>query len=102
MAAGLPVVTTAVGGLPEIVRDGVTGYLIPRGKDRSTIVAAFANRLARLLTSPMLRSTMGEAGRKTARADFSAQAAGSTMLNIYEKALAGAKPGPGLDSRRPE
>ncbi|OGR89186.1 MAG: hypothetical protein A2992_10025 [Elusimicrobia bacterium RIFCSPLOWO2_01_FULL_59_12] len=56
MAAGLPVVATQVGGMEELVTDGVDGYLVPL---RDT--AAAAGRLAALLQQPSLRETMGRA-----------------------------------------
>lgn len=59
MASGLPVVATAVGGLPELVTPGVTGALVPPGDD-----AAMAAELLRLLKDPVLRGTLGEAGRE--------------------------------------
>lgn len=64
MAAGLPVAATRVGGIPDLVEDGVTGYLVdpflaggPGGE------APFAERLARLLADPRLRERMGEQAR---------------------------------------
>ncbi len=58
MASRLPVVVTAVGGNPEIVRDGVEGLLVPRG-DAAAAAAAFV----RLLDDPVVAARMGEAGR---------------------------------------
>ncbi|MGH9264231.1 MAG: glycosyltransferase [Acidimicrobiales bacterium] len=61
MAAGLPVVASAVGGIPELVAEGVTGELFPVG-DRDLLAA----HLVRILRSPELRRRMGEAGRAAA------------------------------------
>ena len=61
MAAGLPVVATNVGGIPELVVPGVTGELFAPG-DR----AALATHLTRLLITPDLRSRMSEAARQAA------------------------------------
>ena len=58
MAARKPVVATAVGGNPELVRDGVTGYLVPPGDDPQ-----LAERLEQLLTNPALARRLGDAGR---------------------------------------
>ena len=58
MAAGLPVVVTAVGGNPEMVRDGVEGLLVPRGDEE-----AVASALLRLLDQPAVAESMGSAGR---------------------------------------
>jgi glycosyltransferase involved in cell wall biosynthesis len=66
MAAGLPVVSTAVGGCREIVLDGVTGFLIPP-QDES----ALAERLRALLDDRPAAERMGAAGRKRAETEFS-------------------------------
>ena len=88
MAAGLPVVATAVGGLPETVKEGVTGFLVKRGPDRAATAAALAGRLAEVLSDAALRDRMGAAGRDRVTEHFSSQAVGATMMNLYEKALA--------------
>lgn len=58
MASGLPVVATAVGGVPEVVRDGIDGLLCPAGD-----VAALTSALGRLAADPYLRSLLGGAAR---------------------------------------
>lgn len=88
MAAGLPVVATAVGGLAETVQDGVTGFLVKRTDDRAATAAALAGRLAGLLQDEAQRRRMGEAGRRRVLEDFSSEAAGSKMLGIYVEELA--------------
>jgi len=65
MAAALPVVAIDVGGIPEMVAEGETGFLVPA---RDT--AAFGERLARLASDPAMRGGMGLAGRARARAEF--------------------------------
>jgi glycosyltransferase involved in cell wall biosynthesis len=88
MAVGLPVVATAVGGLPETVLDTVTGYLVKRAPERAATAGALAGRLAEILLDPAVRQRMGEAGKRRVAEHFSSEAAGSTMLNIYARALA--------------
>ena len=61
MAAGLPVVASAVGGIPELVKEGVTGELFPVGDHR-----ALGEHLVRLLESPELRGRMGAAAQLAA------------------------------------
>jgi glycosyltransferase involved in cell wall biosynthesis len=61
MAAGLPVVATAVGGVPELVADRVTGILVPPGD-----VRALATALATLAADPQRRRELAEAGRAAA------------------------------------
>jgi glycosyltransferase involved in cell wall biosynthesis len=62
MAARLPVVATAVGGVPEIVEPGITGELVPPGDD-----AGLAERLVPLLMDPEARRRMGLAGADAVR-----------------------------------
>jgi len=66
MSCGLPVVATAVGGLPEAVRDGVTGRLVPAGRPE-----ALARAMSELVADPLLRGRMGRAGRRLAEEEFS-------------------------------
>lgn len=60
-----PVVATRVGGIPEVVEDGVNGYLVEPGD-----VDALRTRVARLMADPALRARMGEAGRARVEAAF--------------------------------
>lgn len=63
MACGLPVVATRVGGIPEVVRDGDNGWLVPAGDAR-----ALADVLPKLLDDADGRRKIGSAARKTAQA----------------------------------
>jgi glycosyltransferase involved in cell wall biosynthesis len=64
-AAGKPVVATRVGGIPEVVVDGQTGFLAEPGD-----AASLAERIQQLVDSPPLRTAMGERARERARAEF--------------------------------
>ena len=66
MAAGLPVVTTQVGGIGELVKDGASGFICPPG-DRN----ALTMRISQLLSDPDLCAKMGEIGQAKVAADFS-------------------------------
>lgn len=61
MAAGLPVVAADVGGVRELVEDGITGYVVP-----SDDIGAYAAAIERLASLPRLREDMGAAGREKA------------------------------------
>jgi N-acetyl-alpha-D-glucosaminyl L-malate synthase BshA len=65
---GKPVVAFRVGGIPEVVTDGETGFLHPFGD-----IAAMAASLDRLAATPSLARQMGEQGQRSARAQFSAE-----------------------------
>jgi glycosyltransferase involved in cell wall biosynthesis len=82
MAAGLPVVASAVGGVPELVEDGVTGVLVPPGDP-----AALAAALDRLLADPDLRRRMGAAGRARVRARFDLEAVRAAHLDLYARSM---------------
>lgn len=66
MAAGHPVIATNAGGSPEIVRNGVNGFLVPP-HDSGAVAAA----LMRLVVEPTLRQEYGDAARRTIATDFS-------------------------------
>ena len=65
MAAGVPVVSTQLSGIPELVRDGVTGLLVPERDP-----AALAGAMERLAINPGLGARLAEAGRRAVRDDF--------------------------------
>jgi glycosyltransferase involved in cell wall biosynthesis len=78
MAAGLPVIATAVGGIPAIVADGVSGVLVEPGSPASLIAA-----LERLAHDPELRARMGSAGAERHRRDWDAE----RMIDEYARVL---------------
>jgi glycosyltransferase involved in cell wall biosynthesis len=78
MAAGLPVVATRVGGLPELVEHGATGLLVAPADP-----SALALAIERLLQDPDLASAMGAAGRKRAAECFSVERMVSATSEIY-------------------
>jgi len=78
MAAGKPVVATAVGGTPEVVTEGDNGLLIPP-RD----AAALAGALERLLADPALAQRLGANARNHVRAHFSLDRLGREINEIY-------------------
>jgi glycosyltransferase involved in cell wall biosynthesis len=87
MAASRPVVVTAVGGNPEIVRDGVDGLLAPRG-DQAAIAAA----LLRILSDDDLARTLGASGAARVRDHYLLD---DTVKRYYSLYAAEARPAPG-------
>lgn len=79
MAAGRPVVASAVGGIPEIVVNQDTGLLVPPGN-----AAALADAMAALLTRPDRAQAMGLRGRERAREKFSIETAVLRHQQLYE------------------
>jgi glycosyltransferase involved in cell wall biosynthesis len=82
MARGLPVVATSVGGLPELIEDGRTGYLVPPSD-----VAALASRLRLLIVDSERRRRMGAAGWKRAREHFSVEHMVRQIASVYDALL---------------
>jgi glycosyltransferase involved in cell wall biosynthesis len=80
MAAGLPVLATPVGGIPEAVSDGVEGFLVAPGD-----VAALAARLAQLLQDDGLAQRMGAAARRKVETTFSSQAVLPHVEKMYQE-----------------
>ena len=82
MAAGLPIVTTDEGAIPDIVRDGENGYVCPIHDPESV-----ADALRKLLSDSELRKKMGECGRQRYQEEFTAEAFESRFIGILEKVL---------------
>ena len=82
MAAGLPVVATNVGGLPELVVDGQTGWLVP-ARDP----ASLADCLRRLIADAEKREAMGAAGRQRAQRDFPLSRMVEQIVAVYDGVL---------------
>jgi len=83
MAAGLPVVATAVGGVPELVQDGASGLLVPPGDE-----AALGSALRALATDPDRRAAMGRTGQRHARERFRVETMAEAYGRLYESLVA--------------
>lgn len=84
LGLGMPVVATAVGGVPELVIDQQTGLLVPP-ENVEAVVAA----LARLIEAPAFARQLGEAGAKHVRAHFSSAAMLDATEQLYARLLGG-------------
>ena len=82
LAGGRPVVATRVGGVPDVVRDGVDGFLVEPGD-----VDALAARLAELARDPELRERMGEQGRARVVPRYSVERLLDDVDRLYRSLL---------------
>jgi len=78
-ACALPVIGTRHGGIPEIIEDGVTGYLVEEGD-----VTMLAQRLADLLARPDLRVRLGAAGRKKMETTYDIRTRVAELERLYD------------------
>jgi glycosyltransferase involved in cell wall biosynthesis len=86
-AAGVPIVASRVGGIPEAVEDGVTGLLVPPGDP-----LALREAIGRLLADSALRRRFGEAGAQRIRRAFSVDTMVAGNLDLYRDLLSVAAP----------
>jgi glycosyltransferase involved in cell wall biosynthesis len=84
MASGLPVVSTAVGGVPDLVESGQHGILVPPGEP-----AALARAMEFLCRNPETRRSMGAAARERASREFSLEQMVEAYDALYRTAIAG-------------
>lgn len=96
MSYGLPVVTTAQGGIVDLVIDGKTGIYVPPGAP-----GPLADALSRLIVSATLRTGMGEAGRRRFDESFSEHVFRARLTDVLRDALAAASQAPSLTMGRP-
>jgi glycosyltransferase involved in cell wall biosynthesis len=81
-AAGLPVVATRVGGVPECVTDGETGVLVAPDDEQG-----LADAVVALVRDPALRRRMGEAGRARVLARYSLASVAASYLELYQRSV---------------
>jgi glycosyltransferase involved in cell wall biosynthesis len=79
-ACYLPIVASNVGGIPEVVENGVSGILVPPGDDK-----ALAKSILNLLDSPDLQLSMGQAGRRIATNCFSSKILSEKIAHLYQR-----------------
>jgi glycosyltransferase involved in cell wall biosynthesis len=82
LAGGRPVVATRVGGVPDVVRDGVDGFLVEAGATDD-----LADRLARLAADPELRERMGAAGRERVVSRYAVSRLVDDVDRLYQSLL---------------
>jgi glycosyltransferase involved in cell wall biosynthesis len=96
MAAGVPVIATRIAGVPELVEDGVSGFLVAPGEPR-----AIAEKAALLLDDTELRNRLGEAGREKVVREFNIATEAQRLCRIMTSAL-GARVAPQVTAAEAE
>ena len=81
MAMGMPVVSTWHSGIPELVEDGVSGFLVPERDD-----LALADRICQLIDRPDAWPAMGAAGRTRVERDYDIRQLNRELVDLYEQA----------------
>ena len=79
MFVGKPAVAADIGGIPEVVKDGYNGYLVPAGNS-----GRLADGILKLIRDPELRKAMGDRGRELANGHFTADAMARNIEELYE------------------
>ena len=82
MAMGLPVIGTLHGGIPELVEEGISGFLVPERDPE-----AIAEKLSYLIAHPEIWSQMGEAGRTRVEANYDMNKLNDELVAIYQQLL---------------
>ena len=81
-SCAIPVIASKVGGLPEVVVDGKTGYLVPPGD-----ASAIASKIIKLIEEPSLRQQLGKEGRRFVLENYEWNSCAKKMEEIYERIL---------------
>lgn len=82
LACGIPTVAFSVGGIPDVVRDGVTGTLVPVGD-----VRALRSAIANLLNDPERRASMAKESRRIAVQEYELEVQARRYLTLYQSVL---------------
>jgi glycosyltransferase involved in cell wall biosynthesis len=82
MATGRPVIISGVGGIPELIEGGITGFLISAGNREMLI-----DRLRILIGNPELRHSMGQAGRKRVESYFDARQCVPSIIQLMKRSV---------------
>ena len=79
LASGRPMVVTRTGGMPEIIKDGIDGFVVPI-KD----FEALASRIIQLLTDDELRERLGYTGRQMVEQQYTKEVVANNTVRVYQ------------------
>lgn len=82
MRAGLPVIATDEGAIPEIIIDGKTGYIVPKNDSKK-----LSEKIMELLENPEKARKMGETGRKRFEENYTIEVFEKNMIDVVNKIL---------------
>ncbi len=82
MASGKPIVVTESGGMPEIIRDDINGYVIPKGNHED-----LAEKIITLMSDDKLRKKLGETGRQQVERMYTRETYARNIFKVYEDAI---------------
>ena len=82
LSSAKPMVVTETGGMPEIIKDGVNGFVVPI-KDYE----ALASRVMQLLSDDQLRDRFGYTGRQMVEQNYTKEAVTNNTLNVYRELI---------------
>ena len=87
MACETAVVASKVGGIPEVVVDGQTGFLVDYEDNRELFESNFAAAINQVMSDTSLSNKLGKAGRNRAVADFGWDKVATTTINLYRSLI---------------
>lgn len=87
MGCQTAVLASAVGGIPEVVADGITGELVEYSADSSVFESSFSQAITRLMSDPALLAKYGKAGRERAQSEFGWDAVARQTVELYRKVI---------------
>jgi glycosyltransferase involved in cell wall biosynthesis len=82
MASGKPIVVTESGGMPEIIKDDINGYVVPKGNHED-----LAEKIIKLMSDGKLRKKLGETGRQEVERMYTRRIYAENIFKVYEDAI---------------
>jgi glycosyltransferase involved in cell wall biosynthesis len=84
MASGKPIIVSDSGGMPEIVKNDINGYVVPKGNHE-----VLAEKMINLLSCPKLSAKLGKTGREQVMHRYTKRIYAENILKVFEEAIKG-------------